>query len=117
MVAWGGGGAASPASGRAGKTPPVGPLSSLPHLILPGTRAGQSHGARRPLLPVPLSGESNGPGSARRGTRTALISMGIPKLVRFAKSAANSSIPYIWYYYALLFVRRRRAAFLRAVSN
>src|SRR5260221_10576445 len=34
----------------------------------------------------------------------ALISFGIPKLVRFAvlpKSAPNSLIPYIWYYYTL----------------
>jgi hypothetical protein len=42
----------------------------------------------------------------RRGpeNRTALISLGISKLVRFvvlSKSAPNSLIPYIWYYYTL----------------
>jgi hypothetical protein len=53
------------------------------------------------------------PGSSRHGDRTALISFGIPKLVRFHKIRPHRLI---WYYYTL-FGRRRRAAFRRAASN
>jgi len=53
------------------------------------------------------------PGPPPRGNWTALISLGISKLVRFHKSASTAPGPY----FHTLIGRRRRAAFRRAASN
>jgi len=66
--------------------------------------------------PVRSRTVADGPGTPRHGNLTALISLGIPKLVRFAKIRPRQ--PDTVHMVLLYFIgRRQRAAFRRAESN
>jgi hypothetical protein len=65
--------------------------------------------------PVRSRTVADGPGTPRHGNLTALISLGIPKLVRFAKIRPRQ--PDTVHMVLLCLGRRQRAAFRRAESN
>jgi hypothetical protein len=76
---------------------------SWPDAGLQWQRTNGAPSLRRPRGYTGVARIANDPGWPRRGNPTALISLGIPKLVRFAKMAPQQFyMVLIWYYYGTI---------------